>query len=65
MKRWNTKLKKEIENKSIDNFLNEINGICKKYNFSITHEDGYGAFQITRYDERNEKWLSWAHDLTE
>lgn len=64
MKRWNTKSKEEIENKSIDNFLNEIMEICKKYNFSISHEDSNGAFQIIKWDEEYGEWLSGAHDST-
>ena len=62
MKRWNVKLKKEVENVSIDNFLKEIGKICKKYNFSIGHEDCHGGFQVVKYNERYEKWLLGASD---
>ncbi len=64
MKRWNTKLKKEVENTSIDNFLKEVLGICKKYDFSISHEDIEGAFVIVRHNKSYEKWLLNAFDDT-
>ena len=38
-------------------FLNEIDNICKKYNFSISHEDSHGAFILEKYDNYNIKWL--------
>jgi len=65
MKRWNTKLKKEVENTSIDNFLKEVLGICKKYDFSISHEDIEGAFVIVKYHEGYKKWLLNATDNTD
>lgn len=46
----------ETPQKVID-FIDEIDEICKKYNVSISHEDGHGAFMIDTYDERNIKWL--------
>ncbi len=39
-------------------FLNEINEVCKKYNLSISHEDGHGAFEIEKYSEHNQNWLN-------
>lgn len=65
MKRWNVKSKKEIENISIDNFLKEILGVCKKYDFSISHEDIHGAFVIVKYHRGYEKWLLSATDSTD
>lgn len=38
-------------------FLNEIDNICKKYNFSISHEDSHGAFILEKYDDYNIRWL--------
>ncbi|MDP2692081.1 MAG: hypothetical protein Q8O88_00395, partial [bacterium] len=64
MKRWNTKNKTYIENNSIDNFLNEIEKICQKYNFSLSHEDNHGAFLIEKFEEKNVKWLKSAIDNT-
>lgn len=42
-------------------FLNEINKVCKKYNLSISHEDGHGAFEIEKYSEDNWHWLGNAN----
>jgi hypothetical protein len=41
----------------LQNFYNEIDEICKKYNFSISHEDCHGGFEIERYDQFNIRWL--------
>jgi hypothetical protein len=38
-------------------FLDEIEKVCKKYNISISHEDGHGAFILEEYDEFNFRWL--------
>lgn len=35
----------------------KLNVFVKKYNLSISHEDGHGAFIIEKYDEYNIKWL--------
>ena len=34
-------------------FLNGIETLCKKYNLSISHEDGHGSFIIEDYNELN------------
>ena len=39
------------------NFFDEIQAVCKKYNFSISHEDTEGGFEIKRYDEKLMRWL--------
>jgi len=65
MKRWNTELKKQAENANIDNFLKDILKICKKYNFSISHEDQHGSFQVTKWDKGYESWLLNASDSTD
>lgn len=57
MKRWNKNQSKDIEYPAIDDFLKEIIEICKKYNFSISHEDRHGGFEIELYDEKNIDWL--------
>lgn len=58
MKSWSIIKSEEIETpEEVINFLNEIDNICKKYNFSISHEDGHGAFIIERYDNFNINWL--------
>lgn len=38
-------------------FFKEFKALCKKYNISISHEDGHGAFIFEEYDEFNLKWL--------
>lgn len=45
----------------ITNFFNEIENICKIYGYSISHEDGHGAFIIEGYDPTNIDWLKSAH----
>lgn len=58
MKSWDIIKSEEIETpKEVINFLNEIENICKKYNLSISHEDGHGGFIIEKYDNYNIKWL--------
>lgn len=60
MKRWDdrlSKMNKEIENKKVDNFLEDIIKICKKHNLSISHEDNGGSFIIEDYDIELSQWL--------
>ena len=54
----------EIQNQEVKEFLKEIIQVCKKYNFSISHEDGQGAFEIKDYDDFYSEWLLAANDLT-
>lgn len=42
-------------------FLDDIEKVYKKYNLSISHEDGGGAFIIEDYDETDTDWLRSAH----
>lgn len=55
----------EIQCQEVKNFLKEIIQVCKKYNFSISHEDKQGAFEIKDYDDFYSNWLLNATDLTE
>ncbi len=64
MKRWNTKLGKEISTPVIDAFLSEIVEVCKKHKLSLSHEDRHGAFKVIEYCEENTYWLLAAHDST-
>jgi hypothetical protein len=64
MKRWNVEKSEYIENLKIDEFLKEISKVCKKHGFSISHEDGHGAFEIETFDKYNIEWLMDAHDGT-
>lgn len=52
-------------NKRMDEFLKEIQGLCEQYRYSIGHEDGHGAFIIYPIEEDPDgKWLGDAYDKT-
>lgn len=58
MKSWDIIKSEDIETpEEVIKFLNEIDNICKKYNLSISHEDGHGEFIIEKYDDYNIRWL--------
>lgn len=58
MESWDINKNKNIKTpESVINFLNEIDNICKKYNFSISHEDSHGAFILEKYYYDNITWL--------
>lgn len=58
MKSWDLNKHKDIKTPvSVIKFLNEIDNICKKYNFSISHEDSHGGFILEKYNEYNINWL--------
>lgn len=67
-KRWLCEPGKFGENPKIDDFLAEIEQVCKKHGFLISHEDGGGAFEIVDHTEKNHAncmaWLKDAHDRT-
>ena len=44
----------------VNEFLEEIIKLCKKYKLSISHEDTQGSFIIEEYSEKNIKWLQQA-----
>jgi len=59
MEIWDSKQGKFIPRpKEIDDFLKDIDEVCKKHNLSISHEDGHGAFEIEKYDKQNIIWLN-------
>jgi hypothetical protein len=62
METWDVNKEKEVEipQKQLD-FLDEIEAVCKKYNLSISHEDGWGSFVIDKYSKENIEWLRNAH----
>lgn len=41
-------------------FLLEIEKVCKKHGFSISHEDIHGGFIIQEYKYSNIEWLKSA-----
>lgn len=51
------------ENKKVENYIEDIDKLSKKYGLSISHEDWHGSFEIEKYDEENIKWLRNANIL--
>ena len=49
-----------MNKEKVEEFLQEIEEVCRKHNMSISHEDGHGAFIIEKFDEFNIKWLKEA-----
>ena len=51
---WNNKTSEFIETpeKQIQ-FVKEIESICRKYGLSISHEDGYGSFEICNFNQQH------------
>lgn len=46
-------------------YLKEILAVGEKYGFSLSHEDGQGAFQVEPLSQLNAEWLLAAQDLTQ
>lgn len=65
MERWSKTKNDYTENPKIDKFLDAIILTCKRHGFSISHEDGHGAFIIERYQDNYSKWIHHAMDNTE
>jgi hypothetical protein len=57
MSHWNISTREPIENEKVDAFIESIIKLCKEHGFSISHEDGQGAFVIEEADEGNFDWL--------
>ena len=38
-------------------FLEEIETVCRKHNFSFSHEDEQGCFYVETFKESNMQWL--------
>jgi len=45
-------------------FMAEIEAVCRKHGFSISHEDVHGAFEIEPFSEAAMDWLKEANDQT-
>ena len=43
------------------NFFKEYEELCKKYNFSLAHEDCEGGFILEEFDEDNINWVKSAY----
>lgn len=62
MKNWDKNKREFVEtSEEIRHFFEEIESVCKKHGFSISHEDGHGAFEIEKYDKKNIDWLKDAN----
>lgn len=62
MTSWNNKTKEYIETPERQKeFLKEIEEVCKKYNLSISHEDGQGSFELDTFNQDNIEWLEHAN----
>lgn len=58
MKNWDCTKNEYVEtSKELKRFFKDIENICKKHGFSISHEDGHGAFEIERYKDINIHFL--------
>jgi hypothetical protein len=62
MKRWINRLNDDAEVPAIDAFLADVEAVCRKHGFSLSHEDGQGAFEVEEFSESNIAWLKDAHD---
>jgi len=61
MLRYNTVTEENEENKKVDRFIEDVIKVCKNYGFSISHEDSFGAFEITDINKHDIEWLRCAH----
>lgn len=43
--------------KTVANFFEEIEAVCKKHGYSISHEDRHGAFIVEKFSSDNIGWL--------
>lgn len=59
--RWDMKKTNHVKSPpEVEQFLSAIEEVCRMHGFSISHEDGHGAFIITRYDHASLVWLNQA-----
>lgn len=54
-KRWSEPKQRFIPAPNVLAFLSEIDAVCQKYGFEITHESAHGRFTIERYQDGT--WL--------
>lgn len=60
MKRWNIDSSQEEVFPKVDAFIDAVIAVSKLHGYTIGHEDGYGSFVITKYEEDNSDWLRGA-----
>ena len=53
---------KKLKNEQMDDFLLDLEILCKEYGISISHEDTQGAFIIEDYKQENIDWMKQAID---
>lgn len=65
---WVWDISKKMDVRPSENrqkFMSEIAAVCRKYNLSIAHEDGHGAFIVEKFSETNLYWLMNADEASE
>lgn len=66
--RWHIHEVSNATNSRVDEFLKDIEQVCRKHGMSIGHEDGhgtYGAFVVSEnLREDDIEWLNNAHVAT-
>lgn len=45
---------------NIKEFMDEIEAVCRKHGFSISHEDSGGGFLLAKFNRALVKWLRCA-----
>lgn len=55
--RWNYVTLKRDMNGKVEEFLGDIEQVCRSHGISISHEDHHGAFIATDFNERDCEWL--------
>jgi len=50
---------KSDKNLNVTFFIKEVQDICRKYQISISHEDGHGLFILTDY---NDLYIDYLND---
>lgn len=46
-----------MDNQKAKDFIEELIELSKKHALSISHEDGQGLFEVTRYHESLSSWI--------
>lgn len=49
------------ETPEVDAFLAELESVCRKHKFSLSHEDSQGSFIVTSFNENLLEWLKAAN----
>ena len=62
-KHWSKTKGKFIQNKKLDEFLDDLAKLCDNYGYCIEHEDHQGGFIISRGTDHS--WIMAAMDNTQ